>query len=139
MNHFFKRSALIRVTIITIFLTIAFYHLRTYACTSVLVGNNATIDGSVMIARNEDQYNAWAKKFIVHEKQTSQKEIVYKSTDNNFKYPIGTISFKYTATPDWNPSHGIFEESGINEYQVAVSATQSVDNNDKVKAIDPFN
>lgn len=125
-------------TIMFIFLIIL-PKVNSFACTSVLAGKNATVDGSVMIARNEDQYNAWGKKFVVHNRQTSSSPVIYKSTDNGFEYPIGTLSYKYTATPDWNPYHGIFEEAGINEYQVAVSATQSVDNNEIVQKIDPFN
>lgn len=35
------------------------------ACTSVLVGKDASEDGSTMIARNEDMGTAWAKHFYV--------------------------------------------------------------------------
>lgn len=32
---------------------------------------------------------------------------------------------KYTATPEWTTEFGLFEEDGINEYGVAMSATES--------------
>lgn len=34
------------------------------ACTTVLVGKNASTDGSTMIARNEDVDTSWAKHYI---------------------------------------------------------------------------
>lgn len=36
------------------------------SCTTMLVGKKASIDGTIMIARNEDFKTAWPKKFIIH-------------------------------------------------------------------------
>ena len=38
------------------------------ACTTILVGKKASIDGSVMIARNEDFHTAISPKIFVLEK-----------------------------------------------------------------------
>ena len=38
------------------------------ACTSILIGKAASIDGTIMIGRNEDAKAAWPKHFIVHER-----------------------------------------------------------------------
>lgn len=63
---------------------------------------------------------------------------MFKSTGNGFTYPLPEVSYKYTATPDWDQSEGQFEEAGINEYEVAVSATETTYANEKAMAADPF-
>lgn len=115
-----------------------FTNVQAFACTSVLAGKNATADGSVMIARNEDVSYAWAKHFVVKERTSYKPGDMFKATDNNFEYPQPEISYKYTATPNWDQSEGYFEEAGINEFQVAVSATESATNNEKANAADPL-
>src|SRR5699024_12863787 len=46
--------------------------------------------------------------------------------------------FSYSSTPEWTDKYGVFEEDGINEYHVAMSATESAYANDRVMAMDPF-
>ncbi|WP_353990376.1 C69 family dipeptidase [Pediococcus argentinicus] len=107
------------------------------ACTSFLAGKLATIDGSTIIGRNEDSKSAWPKNFIVHSHSTEPKE--FKSNENKFTMPLPDEAAKYTATPEWTDQYGLFEEDGINEYSVAMSATESAYTNDTVLAADPLN
>lgn len=107
------------------------------ACTSVFAGKKATADGSVMVARNEDVSSAWAKHVKVfprkvHKVGEQQKFVTGLTVDQP------SVSYKYIAVPDWDPSDGPFEEVGINEYGVAISATNSADANEKAIASDPF-
>lgn len=107
------------------------------ACTSILIGAKASIDGSVMIGRNEDAKAAWPKHFVVHPaKETTAAQFV--SPDNGFTLPLPTHAAKYTATPEWTDQYGVFEEAGINEYGVAMSATESTYSNDRVLGCDPL-
>lgn len=106
------------------------------ACTSILVGKNASLDGTIMIGRNEDAKAAWPKHFIVHQRGDLEAEFVSKET--NVKIPLPTPSFKYTATPEWTAKEGLFEEDGINEYHVAMSATESAYSNELVLGYDPL-
>jgi len=110
------------------------------ACTSILIGKNATADGSTMIGRNEDSRSAWAKKFVVHPHQKFDTPQTFKSqdADHPFTMSLPTIRAKYTATPEWTPKYGLFEEDGINEYGVAMSATESAYCNPRVLAADPY-
>lgn len=107
------------------------------ACTSILIGKNATVDGSVMIGRNEDSRPAWPKHFVVHPAKTTPNA-TFKSTDNTFEMPLPEAAAKYTATPEWSDKYGVFEEDGINEFGVAMSATESTYSNDRVLAADPL-
>ncbi|MFC6255422.1 C69 family dipeptidase [Secundilactobacillus hailunensis] len=107
------------------------------ACTSILIGKQASVDGSVMIGRNEDSRPAWPKRFLVHPAATTS-QANFESTDNGFKMPLPDTAYKYTATPEWTDKYGLFEEDGINEYGVAMSATESTYANDRVLAADPL-
>lgn len=106
------------------------------ACTSILVGKRASLDGSIMIGRNEDAKAAWPKHLVVHQRGTLGTEFISKET--KVKIPLPTPSFKYTATPEWTNKEGLFEEDGINEYHVAMSATESAYSNNLVLAYDPL-
>ena len=46
-------------------------------------------------------------------------------------------SYAYSSTPEWTDKYGVFEEDGINEYHVAMSATESAYANGRVLAVDP--
>ncbi|KRN43496.1 C69 family dipeptidase [Fructilactobacillus fructivorans] len=114
-------------------------HFNEYsACTSILVGKNATVDGSTLIGRNEDAKASWPKCFVVHEHHEYRDNQEFKSTDNGFKMPLPKVRGKYTATPEWTDKEGLFEEDGINEYGVAMSATESTYANPRVLGYDPL-
>ena len=106
------------------------------SCTTMLVGKKASIDGTIMIARNEDFKTAWPKKFIVHPHGDLDANFVSK--DSGLKLTLPTPSFKYTATPEWTDRDGLMEEDGINEYHVAMSATESTESNQLVLGFDPL-
>ncbi len=108
------------------------------SCTSILIGKNATVDGSVIIGRNEDAKTAWPKHLAFNSHQTIKNNI-FKSKDNKFQMELPNEAFSYSSTPEWTDKYGVFEEDGINEYHVAMSATESAYANDRIEAIDPFN
>lgn len=110
------------------------------ACTSILVGKNASADGSTMIGRNEDSRAAWAKKFVIHPHTEFDAPQTFTSQDaeHPFKMTLPKIRAKYSATPEWTARYGLFEEDGINEYGVAMSATESAYCNTRVLAADPY-
>lgn len=107
------------------------------SCTSILIGKKASINGSVIIGRNEDAKTAWPKHlaFNKHEKIENNH---FKSKDNKFEMDLPNEKFSYSSTPEWTDKYGIFEEDGINEYHVAMSATESAYANERVLAVDPF-
>lgn len=108
------------------------------SCTSILIGKKATIDQSVIIGRNEDAKTAWPKH-LQFNKRTDRGPSTFKSKDNKFTMSLPSTAFAYSATPEWTDKYGIFAEDGINEYNVAMSATESAYANERVLACDPFN
>lgn len=109
------------------------------SCTSILVGKKASIDGSVMIGRNEDSKTAWPKHLMFYKARKYNEDIFFESKDNKFKLKLPRTSYQYSATPEWTDRYGIFAEDGINEYGVGMSATESAYANTRVLAADPFN
>lgn len=108
------------------------------ACTSILAGKGAMADGSTVIGRNEDSRSAWPKHMVIHPRETFSEEQTFTSRDNGFSMPLENVRFKYSATPEWTAEYGLFEEDGINEYGVCMSATESAYANERVLGFDPL-
>jgi len=108
------------------------------ACTSFLAGKLATLDGCTLIARNEDNFVAiWPKRAVVHP-ANEDRDRHFVSKGNAFTTTLPEQAYHYTAMPDNDPSEGYFEESGINDQNVAMSATESAYTNSRVLGIDPL-
>ncbi|MDB6232540.1 C69 family dipeptidase [Lactobacillus amylovorus] len=107
------------------------------SCTSILIGKKASLTGSVVIGRNEDAKTAWPKHLAFNAHKIIQNNH-FKSKDNKFEMDLPKKRFSYSSTPEWTDKYGVFEEDGINEYHVAMSATESAYANERVLAADPF-
>ena len=108
------------------------------ACTSIMVGKKAAQDGSNFIARNEDNYIAnWPKRFFVQPAVKNRHE-TYVSPYNKLTVELPEKAYRYTSSPDANQDEGWYEEDGINEKNVGMSATESVFANELVLAYDPL-
>lgn len=108
------------------------------ACTSILVGKAASLDGSTIIARTEDNSAACSpKRFVVIPGKTYAHEL-FTSAGNGFSMQLEGKGLRYTATPEADASEGFYEEAGINAAGVAMSATESTYANERVMAYDPL-
>ncbi|PMD67921.1 C69 family dipeptidase [Companilactobacillus nuruki] len=108
------------------------------ACTSIMVGKKAAMDGVNYIARNEDNFVAnWPKRFFVQQ-SVSRRNETYTSPYNKLSVKLPESGYRYTSSPDANQDEGWYEEDGINEKNVGMSATESVVANEKVLAYDPL-
>ena len=108
------------------------------ACTTILVGKNATYDGSTMVARNEDspagQFTP--KKFIVVNPQ--EQPAAYQSVISKVHIDLPVKALRYTAVPNALDNEGIWGEAGINEENVAMSETETITSNPRVLGADPL-
>ncbi|PAB00161.1 C69 family dipeptidase [Enterococcus canintestini] len=106
-------------------------------CTTILVGKKASIDGSTMIARNEDgEAPLNPKNFIVV--NPSEQKQDYKAVISGVEIKLPANPLRYTATPDVSSKIGIWGESGINSANVAMSATETITSNSRILGIDPY-
>ena len=108
------------------------------ACTTILVGKKATYDGSTMIARNDDSGagHFTPKKFVVIHPQDQKK--VYKTVLSHLEITLPDDPMRYTAMPNAVEGKGIWAASGVNEAQVAMTATETLTSNPRVLGADPL-
>ncbi|QFG73317.1 C69 family dipeptidase [Limosilactobacillus frumenti] len=111
---------------------------RNSACTSIMVGKDASLDGSTFISRNEDRVKAIEPKQFLVQPAVHDRHETYVSAYNKLTVPLPANGMRYTATPSVDQSAGPNEEDGFNEVNVGESATESVYANDRVLAYDPF-
>lgn len=111
---------------------------RNSACTSIMVGKDASLDGSTFISRNEDRVKAIEPKQFLVQPAVHDRHETYVSAYNKLTVPLPANGMRYTATPSVDQSAGPNEEDGFNEANVGESATESVYANDRVLAYDPF-
>ncbi len=122
---------------------ISTFSISVNACTGLIVGKGASSDGSIIIARNEDfGTNNWNKHLAYRPAQKNDAETW--TLGNGLVVPMPKEFYGYSAIPDWDAntvdSQGKFyEERGINEYNVAISATTSTEINKKALNVDPLN
>ncbi len=108
------------------------------ACTTILVGKDASYDGSTIIARNEDSANGEfnPKRFIVVKPEEQPRE--YKSVISHLTITLPDDPLQYTAVPNADLKEGIWGEAGVNEANVAMSATETLTTNERGLGADPF-
>lgn len=110
------------------------------ACTTILVGQEASSDGSLLVARSADSKAVKAQVFLIHPKQTGQTGFhSSKAHDgaNDFKYPLPENSMRYTTVANSHTKlHGAV---GYNEAGVGISGTETIYAKDELLKIDPYN
>ncbi len=107
-------------------------------CTTILVGKNASYDGSPLVARNEDSANGEynPKRVIVVHPEDQPR--AYASVIAHLKIDLPEEPLRYTAVPNAILDQGIWGEAGINAANVAMSATETLTTNERVLGADPF-
>ena len=108
------------------------------ACTTLLVGKNASYDGSTMIARNDDSGSGHftAKKFVVV--QPEEHPAVYKSVLSHVEIPLPGDPMRMTAMPNAVEGKGIWAAAGVNAANVGMTATETITSNPRVLGADPL-
>lgn len=107
------------------------------ACTTILVGNQATTDGSFIAARNEDYSANNAKHMVIHPAAHNQHG-VFKSHGNDFTYPLPKEALSYTAIHDFVTQDKSMGEAGFNSAGVGMTATETIYNGQPALKADPY-
>ena len=107
-------------------------------CTTLLVGKGASYDGSTIIARNEDSPNGefTPKRFVVV--QPADQPRHYRSVLSHVEIDLPDDPQRYSSVPDALGKDGIWAEAGVNESNVAMSATETLTTNERVLGADPL-
>ena len=105
------------------------------ACTTILVGRNASNDASTMIARTDDGHFDVKKLIVVEPKKQPRK---YKSVISHLEIELPENPMRYTACPSVDRENGIWAATGINAANVGMTATETITSNPRVLAADPL-
>ena len=107
-------------------------------CTTILIGKNASFDGSTMVARTEDAPSGVfrAKKFVNVAPEEQPRK--YKSVISKVEIDLPNNPVRYTAVPNAILDNGIWGQCGANEYNVSMSATETITSNERVLGADPL-
>ncbi len=106
-------------------------------CTTILVGKNASLTGSTIIARNEDGADdSNAQRFVVVNPEDQPQP--YHSVHSDLTISLPDNPLRYTATPDADPTYGIWGAGGINSKNTAMTATETITTNARVLSVDPL-
>ena len=108
------------------------------SCTTLLVGKNASYDGSTMIARNEDSVAGSfdeKKLIVVH---PEEQPLHYQSILSKVQIELPENPMRYTAMPSAHGKNGIWAAAGVNEANVSMTATETITSNPRVLGADPL-
>ena len=108
------------------------------ACTTILVGKNASYDGSTMIARNDDSGSGhfMPKKFVVVHPE--DHPAVYHSVISHVEIPLPGNPLRMTAMPNAIEGKGIWAAAGVNAANVGMTATETITSNPRGLGADPL-
>ncbi|MFV4947233.1 C69 family dipeptidase [Lactobacillus delbrueckii subsp. allosunkii] len=109
-------------------------------CTTILVGKDATIDGSTMIARSEDGGSTIIPEAFIAVNPKDQPKH-YKSVISGQEIDDEDLlpnPLRYTSAPDASGKNGIWAAAGINDATVAMTATETITTNSRIQGIDPL-
>ena len=108
------------------------------ACTTILVGKNASLDGSTIIARNEDSGSDefCPKKFLVV--QPADQPRTYTSVLSHVTVQLPDNPMRYTSVPEAVDGHGLWAAAGVNEKNIGMTATETITSNERVLGADPL-
>ena len=108
------------------------------ACTTILVGRGASYDGSTIIARNEDdEPGSFNNKKLIIVRPEDQPR-TYTSVNGHLTIELPDDPLQYSETPNSFTSDGVWGEAGINEANVAMTATETITSNARALGADPL-
>ena len=108
------------------------------ACTTILVGKDASYDGSTIVARNEDSPNGQFEPKKMHVVHPEEQPRTYTSVLSHLTFELPDDPMRYSSVPDALPGHGIWAAAGFNEANVGMSATETITSNERVLGADPL-
>ena len=108
------------------------------SCTTILVGKEASYDGSCMIARNDDSGagHYTPKKFVVVEPEMQPRK--YESVISHVRIDLPDDPMRYTAMPNAVAGKGTWAAAGVNAANVSMTATETITSNALVLGADPL-
>lgn len=106
------------------------------SCTSIVVGFQATQDGSCMAGRSVDVHLTKGQRFVQHPAADYEAGSRYQSQTSGFSYPHPAHALRYFGAPLGET--GQWTEMGFNEAGVGISATETIFARENALSLDPY-
>ena len=109
-----------------------------WACTSLVVGKDASASGYPMFSRTEDSVSYSAKRFFVYPAGYYKKGQTIVDPSYGWTWTWTHDSYRMTATPDM-PVNGpnVYDQAGVNEHGYMMTTTNSTTQSSGATAVDP--
>ena len=144
-----KKTNMKKIAAMAMGLTLAVSNVtNALACTGIYVGSEVSESGSTFIGRSEDIGDLYGKVYASKPAQDWPKGAVYQDSYGfSTEYPAHTYAYNFVrdsyaygeAMKNENGPYGEpYGAAGMNEKNVAISATVSTSYNQKAKAADPL-
>lgn len=108
------------------------------ACTTILVGKNASADGYAYAGRTNDNGEMLSAKIAIFPASDAEGTYVFTDPENGVEVTLPKANRRCVFEPLYKESPDIWWESGFNDAGVGMSATETLRINSAVQAIDPF-
>lgn len=108
------------------------------ACTTILIGKEASYDGSTIVARNEDSPGGQFEPKRMQVVHPQDQPRVYTSVESHLTIELPEEPMRYSSVPDAIPGHGVWAAAGFNDANVGMSATETITSNERVLGADPL-
>lgn len=109
------------------------------ACTTVIVGREVSADGSFIFGRTDDTHTVGKVQVVSVPAQKAATAPVFVDAYNGFTMTLPPESCQYVMTPRAASANtGIWAESALNEYGVAISATETLLAKPEALTADPY-
>ena len=109
------------------------------ACTTVIVGREVSADGSFIVGRTDDTHTIGKVQIVSVPAKTSETPEVFTDVHNGFTMSLPLTACQYVMTPRAESANtGIWAESALNEYGVAISATETIVAKPEALKADPY-
>ena len=105
-------------------------------CTTIIVGDRMTTDGSRILARSSDFDVMMAINLEIHE-DTKSGPTEFVAKDTRFRCPLPAEALGYTAMPDYQ-FPGEWGSAGYNSAGVGMSSTETIFSSEKALSADPY-
>lgn len=110
------------------------------ACTTFIVGNEVSEDGSHFIGRTGDAPYLWSASVRRVPGRDDAQPLHYVDNDTGLEIDLPARAYSCLITPLHGEyiAENTWWEDGVNEMNVGISSTETINTNDKILAVDPF-
>lgn len=108
------------------------------ACTTILVGKNASADGYAYAGRTNDDAEMVSARLNIFPASDESGTYEYTDPENGLKLSLPKKNRRCIFEPIYKESSDIWWESGFNDAGVGISATETISIRKEILDIDPF-